>query len=135
MWPDRARKCNPVSAPHWGAPTSRSKSPKGTRLNSPRDLPGLLRSSVPGRVADDEAFGVRRLGVPAGAGAGGVADRVPAQAGDHRVGVGGVGVDRDPAPGAGFAVGLEGAGGEGDVEQAGAVESEADRARAVVSVG
>src|SRR6185312_3563905 len=68
-------------------------------------------------------------------GAVGVADGVPAQPGDHHVGVGGVGVDRDPLAGARFAVALQRTGGERRVEQPGAVEGEADRAGAVVAVG
>src|ERR1700733_12753148 len=86
-------------------------------------------------MTDYEAFRVGRLRVPARTRALGISYGVPAEAGDGHVGVGGTGVDGDPAAGAGFAVALQLAGGEGGVEQAGAVEGEADGARAVVAGG
>ena len=106
---------------------------RGGALASPNDplRPELstrsdaARRSLPGKEAR----------VPRGPEPLRVADGVPAQAGDHRVGVGGVGVDRDPAARARLAVALQRAGGERGVEQAGAVEGEADGAGAVVAVG
>src|SRR3954465_5742197 len=75
---------------------------------------------IPDRMPDHEAVRIRRLDVPPRPRPFGIADRVPAQARDRHVGVGGAGVDRDPAAGAGFAVALERAGGEGGVEGAAA---------------
>jgi hypothetical protein len=83
-----------------------------------------------------EVLGVRPAGVPAGAGdAGEVVAGVEAQAGDHHVGVVGVGVDGDPAAEAGFAPVFELAGDHRRVEQAGGVEDVADGAGAVVALG
>src|SRR6202008_3245012 len=64
-----------------------------------------------------------------------VADGVEAQAGDLHEGVFGVRVDGDPHAGAGVAPALGGARVERFRDQPGAVEGEADRARAVVAVG
>src|SRR3954449_10386338 len=55
-----------------------------------------VRSETRG-VAGDETFIGEKVFVPARAGAARVAGGVPAVAGDHRVGVAGVGVDGDPA--------------------------------------
>jgi hypothetical protein len=65
-----------------------------------------LRGSVPHRVPHHEPFRIGRLGMPPGPGPFGIADRVPAKPRHHHVGVGGVGIDRDPLPGPGFAVAL-----------------------------
>ena len=73
----------------------------------------LRGRSIAFRVADDEATVAEHFRVPARAGAAGVADGVPAQAGDHRVGMAGVGVDRDPAAGAGASPALHRAGDSG----------------------
>ena len=64
--------------------------------------------------------------VPAGAGA---ADGVEGDAGDDHPGVAGVGVDGDPAAGAGFAPGLEAGRVERAFQQAAAVQGVADRSR------
>src|ERR1700761_9400424 len=95
---------------------------------------GYGGGSVAGGVTDDEALGVGRFGVPAGAGdAGSGAAGVPAQARDDHVDVFLVGVDRDPLAGAGFAPGHEGAGDERRFEQPGTVQRVGDRAGAVVA--
>src|ERR1700755_1197811 len=62
-----------------------------------------------------------------------VAAGVPAEAGDHGVGVAAVGVDGDPAPFAGAAPLFHRAGGEGAFDEFTAVEGVADRAGAVVA--
>ena len=76
---------------------------------STRDIRGLrqTRGLVAGRMAGHEAVGDRSGEMPARARAAGVADGVPAQAGDHGVGVGGARVDREPAPRPGRAPGLQ----------------------------
>ena len=53
--------------------------------------------SESGGVAGDETFVGKKVFVPARAGAARVAGGVPAETGDFRVGVAGVGVDGDPA--------------------------------------
>src|ERR1700744_2757602 len=86
-----------------------------------------------GRVARDETF--RRVDparVPARAGA---ADGVEGEAADHHPGVFGVGVDRDPLAGAGFAPGLEAGRVERAFQQAAAVQRVGDGAGAVVAGG
>src|ERR1700744_1100731 len=86
-----------------------------------------------GRVARDETF--RRVdpaGVPARAGA---ADGVEGEAADHHPGVFGVGVDRDPLAGTGFAPGLEAGRVERAFQQAAAVQRVGDGAGAVVAGG
>src|SRR5689334_20066107 len=62
-----------------------------------------------------------------------LAARVEPQAGDGHVGVAAVGVDGHPLARAGVAPLLEAAAVEGLVEQAGAVQRERDRARAVIA--
>src|SRR3954452_17239101 len=87
------------------------------------------------RMPDDEARGRGRGEVPAGAGALLVADGVPAQARDLGEGVAAVGVDRDPFAWARRAPALQLARGEGAGDEAAAEEGEADRSRAVVTMG
>src|SRR6476646_683396 len=85
------------------------------------------------RVAGYEAF--RRVDpgvVPARAGA---ADGVEGDAGDDHPGVAGVGVDRDPLAGPGFAPGLKAGRVKRAFQQAAAVQRVADRAGAVVTGG
>src|SRR5665811_542714 len=73
---------------------------------TPAGRPGWPNGPLPealleaGRVADSEAAGrAAQVFVPARPGfAAAVAGGVPAVAGDHRVGVPGIGVDADPAP-------------------------------------
>src|SRR3954468_21267118 len=86
-------------------------------------------------MPDHEPGAGRRGQVPAGAGALGVADGVPAQAGDLGEGVAGVGVDGDPLAWAWRAPVLEAGGGERFGDQAAAEEREADGAGAVVALG
>src|ERR1700755_2655717 len=95
--------------------------------------PSSLQPLVARRVTRDEADVVAQVGVPARTGFGArVAGGVPANAGDHGVGVAGVGVDGDPATEAGFAPLGHWAGGKRAFDEFTAVEGEADRAGAVV---
>src|SRR5690242_8331864 len=90
--------------------------------------------SVADRVTRDEAHVVAQFRMPTGARfAVFVARGVPAVAGDHRVSVAAVRIDRDPAPFAFFAPALERAGGKRAFEEATAVQGVTDRARAVVA--
>src|SRR5215469_3515391 len=108
--------------------------PSKLREEGHRSLVQLSPALVPSWVAGDEAFVGEQFLVPAGAGfAGYVTGGVPAEAGDHGVGVAGVGVDGDPAAFAGEPPLLHRAGGEGAFEEFAAVEGEADRAGAVVA--
>src|SRR5690606_36843278 len=76
----------------------RRKLPGDGGTRSPR--PGVCGRSVAGRVAGGEGGGVLVADVGAPARAAAAASRgVPAQPGDHCVGVAGVGVDGDPVAG------------------------------------
>src|SRR4051794_11542519 len=92
-----------------------------------------ISSSESVRVANDVAAAGPHVGVPARARALAVARRVEAQAGDHRVRVTGVRVDRDPLALAGGAPALESRRVERLVEEAAAVQGVAHGARAVIA--
>ena len=83
-------------------------------------------------VAGDVAARRAHVGLPAGVVRRATA-RVEADAGDHHVGVAGLGVDGHPLAGARVAPALEVARGQRLVEQPGAVQRVGDRARAVVA--
>src|ERR1700733_1827816 len=98
----------------------------------------LISRKAPARlvarwVTRDEAGAAGHVGVPAGAGAAGVPGGIPAQAGDHRERVAGVGVDRDPASWPGAAPALHRPRGQRAVDQFTTVQGEADRAGAVIA--
>src|SRR3954467_12489383 len=119
-----------------GASRLNSEGRLATQGGRPPALGGrAYSSSEPRRVPDHEPGAGRGGEVPPGTGALRVADGVPAQAGDLGKGVAAVGVDGDPFAGPRCAPALQLAGGEGAGDEAAAEEGEADRSRAVVTVG
>src|SRR4051794_22254215 len=90
--------------------------------------------SIPGGMAGDEPLRIGQRDVPTRPGALRIADCVPAQAGDHGVGVGTVRIDGYPLARPGRAPICELARSKGRLQEAAAREGEADGAGAVVAV-
>src|SRR3954452_1588902 len=108
---------------------ARTISPRPVGRGGVRRSRGSEACRVPSYVADV----VAQVFVPARAGAAGVAGGVPAKAGDFRVSVAGVGVDGDPAAGAGKAPALHRTRRKRAFEEFAAVQGVADRAGAVIA--
>src|SRR4051794_37129016 len=86
-----------------------------------------------GGVAGDVADVVAQVFVPAGAGAFRIARGIPAEAGDHRVGVTRIGVDGDPAPFSTQAPAFHRPRGQRAFEESTAMQGVADGPRAVIA--